>query len=164
VNPHNPCATPTATRKAKGDAQRVEESDSKFSRFVRILIRPPVFLSLFAVVHFGGSILFWSLGALILIRMGSNVAAWISLIWAAAPAVILFVLSITNLVRSFRARRFTTITIIGIYLISICLFWYDVSNERSQIQVGIATAKCWENGGSKNTYFAWWWFNDGWFR
>ena len=164
VDAQNPYTSPTVIAKANVESQPIDHSDSKFSRCVRILIRPSVALSLLAVVHFGASLCFWSIGGLIVIRTGSTVAAWLMLAWGAAPAMILFGVSIANVIRSIRKRRFATITMIGIYLISACLFCYDVSNERAQLQVGIATADYWENGGSKNMYFTWWWFNDGWFR
>jgi len=149
---------------ANVEIQPIGKPTSKFSRFVRLLIRPSVVFSLFAVIHFGFSLCFWSIGGLIVIRTGPTLAAWLMLASGAAPAIILFGVSIANIIRSIRKRRFATVTIVGIYVISACLFWYDVANERAQLQVGIATAEYWDNGGSKNTYFTWWWFNDGWFR
>ena len=54
--------------------------------------------------------------------------------------------------------------IVLVYLTSAFAFWYDVSHERSQIQVSFATAEYWENGGSEHRYCTWWWYNDAWFR
>jgi hypothetical protein len=39
-----------------------------------------------------------------------------------------------------------------------------VTHQRSQIQVGIAPIEYWQNGGSRHTYFTWWWFEDAWLR
>ena len=53
---------------------------------------------------------------------------------------------------------------LGVLLLSALTCWYDISHKRSQIQVGIATAEYWENGGPPHTYLTWWWYSDGWFR
>lgn len=143
---------------------RSDNTNSKFSRFACTLLRLPALLSLLAAAHFGLSLFFWSAFGLIVIRSADVDAPWLWLTWGAAPAVFLFVTSLANLLRSIRNRRFVTVSTIAIYLISACLFWYDVANKRAQLQVGIATVEYWQNGGSRFTYLTWWWYNDGWFR
>ena len=98
------------------------------------------------------------------IQFQIGIAGWLRILWQAFPAIALFLWSIFCLIRSSRQKKLAIIMVTLLYVISGCAFWYDVAHERSQIQVGIATAEYWENGGAKNTYFTWWWYNDGWFR
>ena len=159
----NPYSSPAAD----DGARHHEDRDSlgvRESRFITSVLRPSVLLSLFAVLHFSGSMLFWSLGVCIGINLHFGPAAWASVLWGAAPAILLMLFSIVSLVRSYHRKRFASTMIGFVYVASILSFCYDVAMERSQMQVGIATAEYWNSGGSKNTYFTWWWYSDSWFR
>jgi len=137
---------------------------SRPSRFADVVIRPSVILSLFATIHFAGSILFWSIGLIMAIQFSFGLAEWLGILWQAFPAIALFIWSLFCLFRSIRQKKLAITMVMLLYVISGCAFCYDVAHERSQVQVGIATAEYWENGNPKNTYFTWWWYNDGWFR
>ncbi len=159
----NPYSSPTAD----GDVRHHEGRGSlgvRVSRFITSVRRPSVLLSLFAVLHFSVSMLCWSFAVPIGVSFRFGPSDWAIVLWEATPAILFLLFSIVSLVRSYRRKRFA-LTIIGlVYVASIVSFCYDVAMERSQMQVGIATAEYWNSGGSKNTYFTWWWYNDSWLR
>jgi hypothetical protein len=164
VDSLNPYAAQTAVVYPHGPQSRTASPQARFARFLHFFMHPSVLLSVFGVIHFGASLLFWLVGSVFVLRIGPNSWGRLDFLWGATPALLLFAASVANLIRSIRRARFVLIAVVAIYIISACLFWYDVSNEHCQMQVGIAPAEYWENGGQANTYFTWWWFNDGWFR
>lgn len=127
------------------------------------LSRPSVLLSLLLVIHFCGSLLIWFI-VCARCHPPFTLSEWLEFLWPATSAVVLFSLSVIVLFRSVRESRFSTISALFLCLLSASVSWYDVTHERAQIKVSIATKEYWEDGGSENTYFTWWWFNDAWLR
>jgi hypothetical protein len=78
------------------------------------------------------------------------------------PVPVLFTLSAIAywmaVTRRPAAWRLLTIVTIS----AIAFFSLDVFFERYQISVDIATNDYWNSGGSANSYFTWFWYNDRW--
>jgi hypothetical protein len=159
----NPYRSPSNRHRLRW-GRRWERLDAWASRFAASVIRPSVLLSFFAVLHFLASLMVWSVGVVWGMRFGFDFASWIWLLGQASPAILLFVLSVVSLIRSLRRRRLASAMVILVYVISACVFSYDVATKRAQMRVDIAASEYWDSGGSEYTYFTWWWYNDRWFR
>ena len=140
------------------------ESDSLLDQMVAVAKMPSGVLSSCLLLHFAFSLYCWLLGLRICISYGISLIETLTFLADGWPALLLFALSVGALRKSVRRKRFAMSASIGVLLLSIAAFCYDVSNENSQLQVNIATVEYWENGGWEHMYFTWYWFNDAWLR
>jgi hypothetical protein len=136
-------------------------------RFLAGLSRLPVFLSIFAALHFAVSLAVWGVGTWeYFLDFRPNLANGFRayLFWHTFPAVVLFALSVACLVRAWRRKRFALASIAAVYLLSGIAFAYDMANQRAQVEIGIATFEYWDQGKPARIYWTWWWFNGPWFN
>lgn len=82
----------------------------------------------------------------------------------AAPAFVLCALCAALFVLALRGRALARRGAVFAAVASAAFFWTDVSFQRYQISVDIATKEYWDGGGKAHAYFTWWWYNDRWFR
>jgi hypothetical protein len=83
-------------------------------------------------------------------------------VWAwryAWPCFALLVLSLLTLAAAIRRRRSVVTLILLTLILSAFAFWYDVSHERWQWRISIATTEYWEtHRGPPENYLTWWWY------
>ncbi len=136
--------------------------DGQFTKRARTLI---IWFAALPLVHFAFSVAIWTIVFGNELRLGGNdIHAMRYLFQGALPVTLLFWLSALTVLLASRGRRSAGVLLFVVYLASVGLFVYDVANKRCQIEVGIATAEYWENGGRARDYFNWPWLNDRWFR
>lgn len=160
TNPYDP-----PSEKSVDDDRRRESRKRRPADFISIMARPPVILSLFAVLHFTVSAYFWLDFAIRIVGPPAalNVTGYF---WSATSTVVLLPLSVLCLVRSVRLKRWALSTIVAVYLISAGAFWYDVSQRRFQYTALVEERdvlrgeKQEEYGGWINVYCTWWWYEE----
>jgi len=84
--------------------------------------------------------------------------SWRYALHTAWPCFGLLLVSAITYVLAIQRRRLATSLIILTAILSASAFWYDLSHERWQIRVDIASAEYWESHDSPYTYFTWWWY------
>lgn len=84
--------------------------------------------------------------------------SWHFAIQTAWPCFGLLLASAVAYVLAIQRRRLAPFLIILTAILSALAFWHDVSHERWQIRVDIATAEYWDSHHSPYTYFTWWWY------
>ena len=76
------------------------------------------------------------------------------------PCCGLFVLALLTLRATWTRSRRAVALLSLLVSISVLSFCYDVSHDRWEISVDIATTEYWESGGRAHFYATWWWYND----
>ena len=74
------------------------------------------------------------------------------------PVVGLFGLSAVALTAALCGKRWSTLVLFIFLIASSGAFAYDITNDRYQVRVDIATTEYWDDGGKQYFYWTWWWW------